>query len=131
MRFVLFPWGRVYHYPDDKLNAELAERLSRFPKFRDKLTSDIYLSTDRNTNIGRLDDAMVKVLLAESAEKKLKNLIRKYSIKGSDYKEKIYRALELGLITEEEAFIIRQADLVRQAIIQVDDFDQELKEFNA
>ncbi|MNS91294.1 Acyl-coenzyme A dehydrogenase [compost metagenome] len=92
---------------------------------RDRLTDGIYMPTDRNEALGRLEHAFTVVNRADAAEKKIKKAIRD----GALPKKKVHLLLEearnKNIITADEFKLVTEADSVRYDAILVDDFSQE------
>ena len=92
---------------------------------RDRLTDGIYMPTDRNEALGRLEHAFTVVNKADAAEKKIKKAIRD----GALPKKKVHLLLEearnKNIITADEFKLVTEADSVRYDAILVDDFSQE------
>lgn len=91
---------------------------------RERLTEGIYLPTDRNQQLGRLENAFRVSLRADAAEKKIKKAIHD----GVLPKQKIYQLLDSAraknVISADELKLIQEADVVRLDAIMVDDFDE-------
>ena len=51
-------------------------------EFRDRLTSDIFITNDPNDRVGLLEYTLVKVVAAEEADKKLERAIRKGEVQA-------------------------------------------------
>jgi acyl-CoA dehydrogenase len=135
LKFLIFPFGKSYHKPSDQLSHKVAQVILSSSSARDRLTQGIYSSQDINDPIGRLDDALNKVSLAEKAEIKLHQIEKKQLLDNYNSSEKrpmnfietINLALQEGLINYDELKVIYQAHLARNEVIKVDDFDQNLQ----
>lgn len=134
LRTLIFPLGKPYKKPQDKLSLSLAQVLLTPSEARDRLTQGIQLSNNVNEPLGRLDDALIKIIRAEDAEKKLHHWIKNKTIniqedfdeKALDFTELINRAHQQGLLDDEELKVISEAQQARAEVIKVDDFDQSL-----
>ena len=126
-RLVVFPLGRPYVVPSDKLGHEVAALLITPSATRDRLTSDVYLPTDIEEPVGALEAALAATIAAEPIEAKLKQAQRDGSFKpglltGGDVDEVWRRARDAGVITEEEYRVVERRNLLRDKAIRVDDF---------
>ena len=126
-RLVVFPLGRPYVVPSDKLGHEVAALLITPSATRDRLTSDVYLPTDIEEPVGALEAALAATIAAEPIEAKLKQAQRDGSFKpglltGGDVDEVWRRARDAGVITEEEYRVVERRNLLRDKVIRVDDF---------
>lgn len=126
LRFIIFPLGRSYVAPLDKLSQELAKQMMQPSALRDRLTQYCYFSADENDNVGRMEDAFIKVLAAETAEKKLNSMLHDSpKIILHNFAEKINYALQENMITADEAHLLQEAERARADAIAVDEFSHE------
>ena len=123
LRWVIFPWGRRFRLPNDRLSSEISEFLMMPSSGRDRLTKGIYLPTATDQQVGRLEDALTKVIQAEHVERKLRKSLKDYSIGIEGIEGMIKAGLEKDIINENDAKLLRQAEAARLDAIQVDDFD--------
>jgi len=132
LRVLIFPLGKRYKKPDDQLSYLLAQRILSPSPARERLTQGIYSSTDINDPLGRLNDALIKVIKAQDAEKKLHQLIKNKCIllvesEVPSYSEQMNAAYQQKLITAQELKCLYEAYMARNDVIKVDDFNQQLK----
>ena len=59
MRRVLFPWGRVYKYPSDKLDQQLLNDIRVDNSFRSRLKDTLGIDKARFNLLSELEDAFV------------------------------------------------------------------------
>ncbi len=134
LKFLIFPFGKTYQKPSDHLSNLVTQSILSPSKQRDRITKGIYTSNDINDPVTRLDDALKKVISAREAEIKLHKIIKNKQIDGYNSAEKrpidfidtINLALQNKLITEHEFKCIYEAQLARNEVIKVDDFNQHL-----
>jgi acyl-CoA dehydrogenase len=122
MRILIFPLGKWYKKPSDRLSHIVASLILTPSASRDRLTEGIYTSTDPENNVGRLEDAFEKVIKAEPVEKRIRELIKAGKLTSITPEEQIEEALNSGGIIEEEAEVMRKAVAARKEVITVDDF---------
>lgn len=125
MRVLIFPLGKWYKKPGDRLSHIVASLILTPSASRDRLTAGIYTSTDPENNVGRLEDAFIKVIKAEPVEKRIRELIKAGKLTSITPVEQIEEALKSGGIIEEEAEVMRKAVAARKDVITVDDFGPE------
>jgi len=125
-RLMVFPIGRHFAPPSDKLGHEVAQLLLSPSDNRDRLTQGMYLPLSTDEQLGRIEDALVKVIKAEPIEKRIKIELTDYQADYHGLDGMLTAALERKIITEEEAEIVRNADEARSAVIQVDDLANDL-----
>ncbi len=123
LKGICFPLGRTYSAPSDQLGHKIANLLLEPSATRDRLTQGIYLPDSATETLGRLEDALVKVIKAEPIEKKVVSAQRKGKITGHSLSELTEDALSKEIIDQSEAEILLEADTARKDVIKVDDFD--------
>ncbi len=123
LRLIVFPFGRSYRPPDDKLGRTLARILQTENPARDTLLEGIYRS-DADDAQGRLERAFHLALDSAEAEQAIRNAM-KQPVTPSNHDPLVKRAVESGVITEEQATRVRQAQKAALAVIMVDEFDRD------
>ncbi len=128
LRIVIFPIGRWFKPPSDKLGHQVAQLLLTPSQTRDRLTKGMYMPmADSADTVAALENALVKVIKSEHIEKRLKKQLKDYQPGYQVMDDMLSRALEQNIISEEEATLIRDAESARWDVIQVDDFSPDLK----
>lgn len=122
MRVLVFPLGRRARPESDRNNNRMARAVMRPGAFRDRLTPGVYISSDPRDVTGMLEDALRKVTAAEDIETKFVRAIKKGIIERRHDRDAISDAVEAGVLTQEEASVLRLADLATEKAIRVDDF---------
>jgi len=122
LKFLIFPAGKLYKGPTDRQIQRVARLLLRPSPARDRLTAGIYTSTDPTDPIGRLEVALMKIIAAEAAEKKLRGAARMGRLGASDEASLVREAFKQGVLSQEEADLVLAAQQARQDAIRVDDF---------
>lgn len=126
LRILVFPFGQTYRKPSDRLGHKVASILLSPSAARDRLTDGIYCPKDNTQVIGRLDNALEKVIAAEHAEHKLRKAIKAGQLDTDSTVATLEQAVKIEVITEQEAGLIRAAAQARSEIIAVDDFPADL-----
>lgn len=122
-RLIVFPLGRHFSPPNDKLGHQVANILITPSEARDRLTKGLYIPDNDTDTIGKLESGFDKVIVADHAEKKLYRGLKGYNPGFKGLNDLIEQGLKKNIITDEDAKLIRDADEARTDIIQVDDFD--------
>lgn len=118
-----FPFGARARPPHDALGQQAASLLLEPSAARDRLTTGIFLPSDPNSALGRIEDALPKVIAAEPIERKLDHLA---DVQVSLTRDGLIEsALAQNLITPAEAELAQRAHAARRAVIAVDDFAPE------
>ncbi len=125
MRVLIFPLGRHFNKPKDKLNHKISQLLMQPTATRDRLSQGAFLTTIPTNNLFNVQDALVKTIAAEPVEKILKTALKEGKITGYTTLERAKSALDRGVISNELHDTFIQAYEARYKVIAVDDFDNE------
>ncbi len=122
LRLLIFPLGRPFTRPGDRLGHRVAGILLEPSAARDRLTAGLFLPTSSAEPLGRLEDALDKVIDAEPVEKKLRDAVRTGKLKEQPDARLVEEAVGAGVVTGVEAEIFRAAVAARAEVVRVDDF---------
>jgi acyl-CoA dehydrogenase len=122
IRGLLFPWGRRFRGPDDQLGEKVARIVLEPGDTRDRLTAGLYLPEDLSEPVGRLEDAFLKVSLAEPVLTKIRAAMKNGQLDRGDPEAAYDAAMQAGIVSREEANQVRAAVTARRDVIQVDAF---------
>jgi acyl-CoA dehydrogenase len=122
LRFLTFPLGIRPQGASDRLGHKVAGLLMAPSALRDRLTAGIYLPSGTAEALGRIDDALPKVIAAEAVEKKLRTARKGKKIFATDDTEALAEAVAAGAISRAEAELVEAANAARREVIRVDDF---------
>ncbi|UJW87528.1 acyl-CoA dehydrogenase [Devosia sp. SL43] len=122
MRFLCFPLGRHAKRASDRVNYRFVRAVLRPGAFRDRLTTGAYVSMDPNDITGVLEDALLKVTEAEEIEAKFVKAARKGVIERRLDRDAIDDAVAAGVLSGNEAGIMRAADEATDRVVAVNDF---------
>jgi acyl-CoA dehydrogenase len=121
LRPIVFPLGRPYRMPDDRLGTKVARLVLHPSAARDRLTQGIYLSSDPRDPVGRLEYALEAVIAAEPVERRLAQEARlRFDYARPD--EAIEAGIEAGALDAREAQLLRDAARAMRTAIDVDAF---------
>ena len=131
MRRLVFPLGRPYVVPSDRLGHEVARLLVEPSATRDRLTAGMATPKSDDDPVGLVDHALTAVIAAEPVESKLRAAIKggRFSAAlepGEDAFVLVERARAAGVISDEEAATLALAHELAAKVIRVDDFAQDL-----
>jgi acyl-CoA dehydrogenase len=126
LRWAIFPFGTRFRPPNDALGAELAKGLLDDNEMRRVLTSDIFIPSPDEKGLGRLEAALQKVVAAQAVEAKINKAVRAGGIDKKSNASLIDQAVSAGVIDEKDRRCLREADAIRDDVIQVDAFDPEV-----
>ena len=125
MNLVVFPLGRRFRYPKDRLGARLARSILEDRAMRESLTGDVFVPPPDEPGLGRLEAALDRAVEALPIERKLRDLVRAGKLDRAPGHELDDHALEAGLISQAEFEHLNAARDCRNEVIAVDAFDFE------
>ncbi|HEY6839499.1 MAG TPA: acyl-CoA dehydrogenase, partial [Geobacteraceae bacterium] len=123
LRFLVFPLGRPFAGPDDRLGHQVAALLLEPSATRDRLTAGLFIPAESVEPLARREDALRKVVAAEPVEEKLRAAVKEGKLSKARDAELAEEGLRAGVITAAEAETLRQANEARSEVIRVDDFE--------
>ena len=124
LRLIIFPTPMPHHESNDRLDHKVARIILDRGNARERLTRGIYSNNDPDEAVGQLERAFEAVIAAAPLEKTLRQARRAGQLKGHDLSEMAEQAHQIGIISEQDIDIIKQANELRNQVIQVDAFDQ-------
>ena len=126
MRLVIFPRGRTYFAPSDRLGRRIVEALMVPSEARERLAHGIYKTVEPGNPIGMLQEALTLSVAAEQLEKKLRvEGVKTGRVTALDLPGQVDQGLAAGILSAAEAQLLRDYDRKVMAIVDVDDFDTE------
>jgi acyl-CoA dehydrogenase len=126
MRLVVFPRGRTYFAPSDRLGRSIVEPLMMPSATRDRLAQGIYRTLEPGNPLGLLQEALELSVVCEPIEKRIRvEGVKTGRVTALDLPGQIEQALAAGLIDDREAAMLRLYDRKVMDIIHVDDFATE------
>lgn len=120
IRLITFPLGQSYSKAPDQVGKKVARLLMSENASRERLIDGVYLSDD-NDAAGRVMTAFHLVLDSARAEQAIRTALKE-TVTVDNYVELVRRAVESGVITEEQATRVRLAQEACAKVIAVDDF---------
>lgn len=126
LRWIIFPWGRLYAPPNDKLGHEISALLINPSEMRNRLTAGVFIPEDENEAVSQLESALHKVVDAAHLEKKIRPFQKNYKPEHADYEVMTKAAVKEGVIDSDEEYLLLQANEARTKVIAVDDFTFDL-----
>jgi acyl-CoA dehydrogenase len=107
VRWLVFPLGSPYRPPSDQVGKDVARILLSENESRDRLVAGVYIS-DEDDACGRVHRAFSLVLKSAKAESAISNALNQ-QVNFTNYRELVQKAVESGVITEEQATMVRLA----------------------
>ncbi|UJP04248.1 MAG: acyl-CoA dehydrogenase [Nitrosomonas sp.] len=121
LRALVFPLGKRCRPPSDALAHEVARLLMAPGAVRDRLTSGIFVPTAESEPMADLEHALQCAIQCSAIEAKLREAVKQHKI--TDHGDgQIAQALQLNIITAEEADLLNKLKDLRSRVVKVDDF---------
>jgi len=121
LRLAIFPTGRHYDAPSDKLDHKVAKILQVPSATRSRIGRGQYLTPSEHNPVGLLEEALLDVMAADPIHQRICKELGK-NLPFTRLDELATNALAKGLINQEEASILTRAETSRLRSINVDDF---------
>ncbi len=125
LRFLVFPLGKRFSKPSDKLGHKIAQLILDPTPSRFRLTEGAFVSAVEGNMAAELEDALQKTIAAEPIEKTLKTAVSDGLIENGIMSERAKQAYAKQIISQEQLDIVLQAEEARLRVIAVDDFTTE------
>ena len=123
MRAMIFPRGRTYFAPGDRLGAQLAELAMTPGASRERLCRHAFRSPVAENPLGQLHEALLMAGQVEPLERRLRvDGVKTGRIRSLDFAGQVAEGQALGLLSEAEARLLLDYDRRIMNIIHVDDF---------
>ncbi|EOC1534191.1 acyl-CoA dehydrogenase FadE [Cronobacter turicensis] len=124
LSLAIFPAGRRYDAPSDKLDHKLAKILQTPSATRSRIGRGQYLTPSEHNPVGLLEQALLEVMAADPIHQRICKEMGK-NLPFTRLDELAKRALKEGRINEDEAAILIRAEESRLRSINVDDFESD------
>ncbi|MCC7462345.1 MAG: acyl-CoA dehydrogenase [Gammaproteobacteria bacterium] len=123
MRLCIFPRGRTYFAPADRLHRSMAELVMNSGAARDRLCHCVYRTAEPGNMLGKLQQALELAPRAEPLEKKLRvDGVKAGRVRALDLPAQIAEGRAAGILSSAEAALLEDYDRLVMDIINVDDF---------
>lgn len=121
----VFPYGKNFNKPSDKLAYKVAQLLLEPCDARARLTAGVYVAPSADNMMSLIEDALLKTITAEPIEKIVRAAVYDEVIEGETPAEHAKAALAKEIISEDQYELVCEAEQARQLVISVDDFAAE------
>ena len=124
MRVLIFPRGRIYSAPADRLGRTVAALVTNPTQARERLGEFTYRTLEPGNPFGLLQEALLLAVQLEPLEKRIRvDGVKTGKITALDLPGRIQQALAAGIVSETEAAALRDYDRKVMDLINVDDFE--------
>ena len=123
LRKIIFPYGRAYRLPKDKLSQKLVVDMMEPTEIRDRLSQAMYLGKTADDPTGRMEIAFKKWAGVEAHDKRLQAAIKEGKIGAFDhYDTQVDEAIKANVISAPEGQLLKEYNVARIDAILVDSF---------
>jgi len=124
MRILIFPRGRTYFAPGDRLGRQVAELVTSPSETRERLGRFLYRTLEPHNPLALLQEALLLAVQLEPLEKRIRvEGVKSGKVSALDLPGRIQQALAAGIISDTEAAALRDYDRKVMDLINVDDFE--------
>jgi acyl-CoA dehydrogenase len=123
LRPVIFPLGANRKPPSDRLGAAIARGLLEDRPERLALTPHIFLPEGEDVGLALLERALDAVMAAQPVKEKLRDAQKRGALPRGLDDAVLDAALRAGVITAADRELVRTAESLRDAAVQVDAFE--------
>ena len=120
---LIFPLGRNERESGDRLGHKVTQLMMSPSETRSRVTSGIFISKDPNDPVGLLEIALPRVIATEPLERKLIKAQASGALDADDMETQLQKAVELSIITADEATELKAVRDMVTEIIAVDEFE--------
>ena len=123
-KILTFPFGSRYSPLTDRQIDAVAEAITTNMEARNAVTAEIFIPGPDDPGLGALEHVFSRTLAAGPARDKLDQARREGKLAEDNVIAMTNDAFKEGILSEEEKTLIEEVEQLREAIIQVSDFDQ-------
>jgi acyl-CoA dehydrogenase len=124
MRVLIFPRGRIYSAPSDRLGRTVAALVTNPTQARERLGEFTYRTLEPSNPFGLLQEALLLAVQLEPLEKRIRvDGVKTGKVTALDMPGRIQQALAAGIVSQTEAAALRDYDRKVMDLINVDDFE--------
>lgn len=125
LRLFIFPLGKHFSPPSDRLQHQVAQLLLSPNATRARLTDGTYVTADGSNMMSFLEDALEKAIASEPIEKIVRTAFQDKLVTGENIVEQAESALDKKIITRDQYELLLQSEESRAKVLAVDDFSPE------
>ncbi len=123
LRFLIFPRGRTYSAPTDRLVGKIVDLVTQPSEARERLSAQAYTTIEPGNPLGLLQEALVLGEVIEPLRQKLRQAHKEGLVKAEYLPYQVEQAKNAEIISAHEADQLLQFHEKVLAITAVDDFD--------
>ena len=124
LRALVFPLGRRWAPPSDRVSHQIAKAVLDGGELREILTAGMYLPPSTELGLGQLEDALGKVCRGQVVMQRIKGAVKDGRLERKPKATLVERALQARVITEDDKALIAEAEAARDLAVAVDSFSR-------
>ncbi len=125
LRAHIFPFGRHFNPPNDRLTSVVATMLVEPSVLRQHLMQGVYASDAQNNIVKQMNQILEQAIEVEPLIQKLNHATRDKLITGMTFEALVADAIDAQLLTASEGQRLLEVNRAKFSIIDVDDFAPE------
>ena len=125
LKHLFFPFGDAAKAPDDHQIRQLGELIMQPQAVRELLADKVYVSRNPDESVGRVLETYRQLLDIEPLYERF--LKAESHLPGTNWDARLDAAVNEGLVTDEEAAVLRDYETMRYDCMLTDAFDQTLE----
>ena len=122
LRALIFPRGRTYSAPSDRIGKDIVELMINPTQARDRLCAQTYREQQPTNALGMLQAALEQAVLIEPLERRLRDAYKAGELVADYLPHQVEEALDKGLLMPEEGRQLMAYHDAVSELIAVDDF---------
>jgi len=127
LRWSVFPLGGRFNGAGDDQGHRVAGILMNPGALRDRLTGGIFIPEAEDEPLQQIEQALRAVVAAEPLEKRLSAAVVAGTFPGAEFESLLSSAVENKVLDDKEAEQLRSSETLRKNVVEVDDFDFDLR----
>ena len=123
LKWIIFPFGRAFTPPHDRLSHEITQSMVTSNPLRERLTELCFVGKEASDPTGNLENTFIMLPKIQIAMEKMSKALRKKEIsKQLSFEEQIQEAVNKKIINVLEAELYQSYENLRKQVISVDEF---------
>ncbi|PWG62379.1 acyl-CoA dehydrogenase [Sediminicurvatus halobius] len=123
LRWLVFPLGRPYRAPADRLGSEVARSMMTAGAARDRISADMYLGDGPEDAIGRMEATFALLERVEPVYERFLKAAARGELDGHTFEARLESARAQGVLGAEEAALVAEYEALRREAIATDVFE--------
>jgi acyl-CoA dehydrogenase len=125
LRRLVFPLGKPFAEPRDRLGQAVARLLLEPGAARERLTAGMFVPRSEDDSVGRLELALEAAVACEPIEARLRAAVKNGQLRAKPEAELALDAQQLGILSASEVALMTRARALRRGVVMVDDFERD------